>query len=168
MQHLPPRTTPLQLPLTGTAIEDCRDHINQYPETDAAILAYLTRHVNGLMCAEIEQVVTRLIRERIGLGCSDEATRNYLGSLRRSAVRNAKVSEIRNTLALLGNTYRDRFNNLVDRTAGEDGIEKLGTAVAKRDQDAHDQPPDITFRELEEVYGIATEVVVAVRQSLEV
>ena len=157
----------LQLPLTDAAVTDCRAHVNQYPDTDPAISAYLTRHVNGLMCAEIEQVVTRLIRERLEAGCSDEATSNFLKTMRRSAVRNATFAEIRDTLTLLGITYRSKFNELIDQTVNEGDIEKLGMAVGKRNQNAHESPPDITFRELEEAFGIATCLVDAVRLTLD-
>lgn len=157
----------LLLPATDTAISDCRQHINQYPDIDPVIPAYLTRHVNGLMCAEIERVVTRLIRERLGKGCRDGATSRFLQSLGRSSVRNASVSEIRNTIKLLGGPYQDKFNRLLDQTVGQEGIETLGMAVGKRNENAHESPPDITFRELEDAYSIANRVVDAVRLTLE-
>lgn len=157
----------LQLPLTDAAITDCRDHVNRHPDTDSAISAYLTRHVNGLMCTEIEWVVTRLIRERLEAGCSDEATSNFLKTMRRSTVRNATFAEIRDTLALLGSTYRSKFSGLVDQTFKEEDIEKLGMAVGKRNQNAHQSPPDFTFRELEEAFSIATRLVDAVRLTLD-
>ena len=154
------------LPLTGSAITDYQAHLSRHPSTDPIILAYLARHINGLMCAEIEQVTTRLIRERLEIGCSDTATANFLKSMRRGAIRNAKYSEIRDSLSLFGNEYRDRFSELIQVSIGENGIERLGMAVGKRDQDAHDNPPDITFRELEEAYTIAVTVMDAVQQTL--
>ena len=154
------------LPLTETAIKDCKNHINQHPDIDPAIFAYLARHVNGLMCTEIERVVTRLIRDRLAIGCSDNATSNFLKSLGRSSVRNATISEIRNTIRLLGNDYMDTFINLVDQSVGQEGIEKLGIAVGKRNENAHENPPNITILELEEVFSIATKVVEAVKLTL--
>ena len=118
------------------------------------------------MCGEVEQVVTRLIRERLELGCSDDATSNFLKSLRRSTVRNATFREIRGSLALFGETYRDDFSDLVYQSVGESGIEKLGMAVGKRNQDAHENPPDITYLELEEAYTVATTIVDAVQITL--
>ena len=161
-----PENVALLLPLTGAAISDCRHHIAQYQDIDPAIHAYLTRHVNGLMCTEIEQVVTRLIRERLAEGCSDKATSNFLNSLTRSSVRNATISEIRNTITLMGNKYREKFNHLLDQTVGQDGIDKLGIAVGKRNENAHLNPPDITFNELEEAFSVANKVVEAVRNTL--
>ena len=157
----------LQLPLTNAAITDCRDHVNQHPDTDPVISVYLTRHVNGLMCAEIEWVVTRLIRERLEAGCSDNATSNFLKTMRRSVVRNATFAEIRDTLALLGRTYGAKFSELVEQTVAEEGIERLGMAVGKRNQNAHESPPDITFRELEETFRAAIQVVDAVKLTLQ-
>ena len=141
--------------------------MNKYPDTDPAIFAYLARHVNGLMCMEIEQVVTRLIRDRLAMGCSDTATANFLKSLGRSFVRNATISEIRNTIRLLGNDYRDKFNNLIDQSVGQADIDKLGMAVRNRNENAHENPPNITFRDLQEVFPIAVKVVEAVKLTLE-
>ena len=163
----PTENVALLLPLTYMAISDCRQHISQHSDIDPAILAYLTRHVNGLMCAEIERVVTRLIRERLGKGCSDAATFSFLQSLRRSSVRNATVSEIRNTIKLLGSEYQEKFNHLLEQTVGQESIEKLGIAVGKRNENAHENPPDITFGELEDAFSIANKVVDAVRLTLE-
>ena len=87
--------------------------------------------------------------------------------MHRSAVRNATFSEIRGKVALLGNTYKSNFANLVDRTVGEEGKEKLGLAVRKRDDNAHKTPPDITFRELEEAFVFASDMVDALRITLE-
>lgn len=67
------------LPLTQTAISDCRNHSTQFPGADPAIGAYLTRYANGLLCAEIEKVVNGLIRQRLAQGCSDSATLSFFG-----------------------------------------------------------------------------------------
>ena len=87
--------------------------------------------------------------------------------MRRSPVRNATISEIRNTIRLLGNDYRDKFNNLVDQSIGQADIEKLGMAVGKRNENAHENPPNITIRELDEAFSIAIKVVEAVKLTLE-
>ena len=101
------------------------------------------------------------------MGCSDTSTSNFLKSLGRSSVRNAKIPEIRNTIHLLGNDYRDTFNNLVDQFVDQEDIEKLGMAVGKRNENAHENPPNITILELEEVFSIAIKVVEAVKLTLE-
>ena len=61
----------------------------------------------------------------------------------------------------------DKFDKLVDKDVGEDGINKLGIAVGKRDENAHTSPPDITFRELEKAFYFAKKVVEAVKLTLE-
>ena len=66
-----------------------------------------------------------------------------------------------------GDSYKERFDTLVNQMIDEAGIEKLGMAVGKRNQDAHDNPPDITFRELQEAFHVATDVVNAVRLTLD-
>ena len=156
--------------LTGAAIADYQKHLEQHPDTDQAILAYLTRHINGLMCAEIEQVITRLVRERLESGCKDEATANFLKSMpRHSSIQNAGVRAIRITLSRFGDDHSKRFDAFMSqsKSIGEAGTDKLGIAVRKRNEDAHDIPPDITFRELEEAYEVAINVVDAVRHILE-
>lgn len=101
------------------------------------------------------------------MGCSDTGTSNFLKSLGRSSVRNATISEIRNTIHLLGNDYRDKFNNLIDQSVGQADIDKLGMAVRNRNENAHENPPNITFRDLQEVFPIAVKVVEAVKLTLE-
>ncbi len=157
----------LPLPLTDVAMADCQSHAAQCSGSDPSIHAYLTRHVNGLMCAEIESVVTRLVRRKLETGCGDRATLNFVRSLRRSAIRNATFVEIRDTLKLFGSDYGSKFSDLVHDRIGEEGISKLGIAVLKRNTNGHRSPPDITFRELEEAYNAAALVVDAVKQTLE-
>ena len=71
---------------------------------------------------------------------------------------------------VLGKTaHYDPFfpqQNSTEPSVGEAGIDRLGTAVRKRDEVAHKTPPPITFRELEETYQAATAIVAAVRQTL--
>ena len=120
-----------------------------------------------MMCAEIETIVTRLVRERVESGASDEATLHFVRSMKRSAIRNATFAEIRNTLKLLGSDYGERFSELVQSRVGEEGISKLGMAVGNRNTSAHEDPPDITFRELEEAFDVAAAIVDAVRLTLD-
>lgn len=158
-------TTP-SLPLTQTAISDCRYHLAQFPDADPAIGAYLTRYTNGLMCAEIEKVVNGLIRDRLEKGCSDSATRNFLASLRRGVIRNATFSEIRGKMKILGPQYDSEFQTLFEKTVEEGGKEKLGIAVENRDTNAHDDPVDITLNELEDAFAVAVKMVDAVKNVL--
>ena len=156
------------LPQTELALEQSRPIVNN-PDTDPAIVAYLTRYINVLMCAEIESVVTVMVRERIERGIeNDVAVVNYLQSINRSAVRNAKYREIANTLGLFGADYKTRFQTDVNARIGESGIERLGFAVGKRDATTHDAmaQPDITFAELEDAYKAAEEVVDTVKNVL--
>ena len=155
------------LPLTNAAISDYQHHLESFPNTEQPILDYLVRHINGLMCAEMEQVVTQLIRERLATGCRDEATSNYLLSLRRSSIRNATYSEISRTLALFGNYYRENFDGNARQTLEDSDIEKLGIAVNSRDANAHESPPSITFGELVSAFEVAITVMDAVQQTLQ-
>ena len=112
-----------------------------------------------------------MIAERLAIGYRDSETLDFfptfLKSRRTSSIRNATVEEIRNTLTCFGPTYRNKFNDLVRRTVDDDGVEKLRTAVTKRNENAHSIPPSITFQELEETYGIATAIIDAVVITLE-
>lgn len=162
-----PEAAALLLPLTDTAIENCRNHLAAHPDTDAAVSAYLARHINSLMCAEIEMVVTNLIKARVRAGCNDAVTANLLNSLRRSIVRNAQYGEIRNSLKTLSAEIADRFELLVELNVGERGKTMLGNAVAKRNESAHERPPSVTFEELEQVYSVAVAIVKSAQEVLE-
>ena len=159
------------LRLTGAAIADYQNHLDEFPNTDPVILAYLTRHINGLMCAEIEQVVTSLVCARLGAGYGDEETSNFfpnfLNYRRISSIRNARVDQIRIALSSFGSDCRERFDRLVREAVDAEDIGKLSTAIRKRNDDAHSIPPTITFQEVEETYLITTAVMDAVRLTLE-
>ncbi len=159
------------LPRTEAAIADYRSHVSQFPETDPVILAYLIRHINGLMCAEIEQIVTELVCEKLGSGSSDAAVfrffPNFLHSRRISSIRNARVDAIRCTVSSFGPGYQEKFDGLL-RAANvdEQGVGKLNAAVQKRNANAHSIPPVITFEELEATVKIAAAVVETVKLTL--
>ena len=155
------------LPLTDTAIEDYQQHIKQYPETNSEIKAYLTRHINGLMCAEIERSLTSLIRERLERGSCDAATANFMKSISYGSPRNAQYKELKKILCRFGVGYEKSLDRRLSQIMNEGGIEKLGVAVAKRNQNAHDNPPDITFRELKEAFAVANAIVEAVQITFE-
>ena len=163
---------PSLLPRTELALSDCREHIDNHPDTNPAILDHLTRHINALMCAEVEQVVTQLIVARLAVGQRDEVAKgffsNFLRERRISSIRNATVKEVRSTLSAFGPDYREKFNELVRQGLDEDEVRrKLETAVSRRNANAHHIPPSITFQELEAAYTVANEVVEAVRVTLE-
>ena len=158
--------TTLLLPLTQTAISDSRSHLAQFPGADPVVGSYLTRYANWLMCAEIEKVVSELIRNRLLAGCGDQATASFVRSIRRGAVRNATFAEIREKVSLFGSQYRANFDELISQTVEEGGKEKLGIAVENRNTNAHDHPEDITLRELEDAFSVASKVVEAVRDVL--
>lgn len=157
------------LPQTELALEQSRAIVNN-PDTDPAISAYLTRYINILMCAEVESVVTGMIRGRIERGVTDESVGNFLKSMRRGAVRNAKYSEISDKLGLFGANYKTQFQSDVNANpkVGEAGIQRLGSAVSKRDDTTHhaQAQPDITFSELEDAYKVAEEIMQAVMDVL--
>ena len=114
------------------------------------------------MCAEVEDVVTRIIHERIEQslekGCDSPAA-SFVKSRLRSAIRNAKYDEIRSTIAKFGADYEKRFEASVTSEVGEKGISQLGLAVWNRNAIAHKSPPNITFQELESTYAVAEDVV---------
>lgn len=161
---------PSLLPRTERAIADFQNLLSQHPHTDGAIQSYLTSHINVLMCAEIEQVVTRLVVERLAVGYHDEDTSNFfpnfLKERRISSIRNATVPEIRRTLAVFSPAYGEKFDGLLSQSVKDEDVQKLRVVVEKRNASAHGIPPSITFQELEETYQAATAVVAAVRQTL--
>lgn len=146
------------LPQTAAAIGDCRDHIKLYPETDPVIAAYLTRYVNIALCAEIESVISQIIHDRIGRSC-DKSAAMFFRQRRRNVIRNAKFAEIRKVVNQFGPHYEQRFSELAAQQLDDAKRTSLGNAVADRDSTAHEEPPQITFRELVDAYA-AAEIVV--------
>ena len=158
---------PSLLPRTERAIADFQNLLTQHPHIDGAIQSYLTSHINVLMCAEIERVVSRLFQEKLGRDCQDAATLSYIMRyIRHGAVANATVQEIKEKLSFFGSEYGKRFDDAVRQSVGNDGIGKMTIAVQNRNATAHDVPPVIDFQEITETYRVATAIVEAVRQTL--
>jgi hypothetical protein len=132
---------------------------------NAAIQAYLARHVAVVLCAEVEVVVTQMINQRVAL-CGDAPVTNFLRSVRGNLIRNAKAQEIGDKLAHFGADFKDRYQKQIDDTIGAAGIGKLSIAISKRDDASHSTPPDITFKDVEDAYYAALGVVEAVRIAL--
>ena len=151
------------------AIDQCRVVVEN-PDTDTAVSAYLTRHVNVLMCAEIESVVSKLVLEKVERSYGTPAA-NFLNSIRKGRkgfIPNAQYSEIVQALGLFGTAYRDEFKKAVNEAVGEEGIAMLGIAVGKRNETAHTQTqPDITFREVETAFEVADAIVSIARDILQ-
>lgn len=159
---------PSPLPRTERAIADFQNLLSQYPLTEEVIQSYLISHINVSMCAEIEREVSLLFRERLERGCQDEATLNYITQhIRRGAVANATVQEIKEKLSFFGSEYGKRFDAAVRQSVGNDGIGKMTIAVQKRNAAAHDIPPIIDFQEVVATYQVAAAIVDAVRQALQ-
>lgn len=161
---------PVLLPSTELALSQCRAHWALQggiaDEFDPAILSYLTRYVVVLMCAEIETIITQMIRDRVDLGGGDGAVRKFVYSVSGNLIRNAKVAEIGDKLGRFGDEFKAKYDEIIDSSVGEEGVAKLGMAVGNRDQLAHSTPPNLTFRELEEAYTVAEAVVGAARMAL--
>ena len=153
------------LPRSDTALSDCREHLQAFPDTDPAIAAYLARHVAVVLCAEIEQAVTSLIVERVNRGC-DQASRGFVRSVRKNLVRNARPGEVADTLKLFGEACHGTYESRINLDLGDEGRGRLGTIVTGRDSTAHAAPIDITFAELETAFSYAVKMVAAVEEAL--
>jgi hypothetical protein len=154
------------LPRSDTALEDCRKHLSDFPDTDPAVTAYLVRHVSVLLCNEIEAALTQLIIDRVDRGC-DEGAANLVKTVRGGLVRNARPKEMRDAIHLFGEPCGQLYDRRIEEKVGDEGLSRLGTLVSHRNLISHSTPADLTFSELERAYKAAAGLLEAAREALE-
>lgn len=161
----------VELPRTDLALEECRKHLEAVTASksnlDTALIeAYLAQHLAVVLCAEVEEIVTGLVYDRIDRSGCDPEIISLLKARKRGVIRNASHKEIADTLGQLGVGVRDAYVNAIDNGIGERGIWHLGNAVAARDDVAHRAPPNVSLGDVRLAFEAATEVIAAVRLSL--
>lgn len=160
----------MELPRTDIALEDCARHLATHAGAGgdtSAVEAYLAGHLVMVLCAEVEELVTRLIYQRIERGGCDEEVANMLRARRKGMVRNASSKEIADTLGQLSPRIRDTYLAAVSVAPGDEGLASLGNAVAARDLIAHSSAPAITLAEVRNAREAAIAVAQAVSDALE-
>jgi hypothetical protein len=153
------------LPRTELALEECRKHLTETGSFNTPIEAYITRGLIVLLCAEIEASVTDLIVRRVE--ASDDAeVRQFAKSISKGFVRNAKPAEVGDVVGRFGEHCKQRYQQSLDASIGDGGRMRIGDLVANRDRFAHGEPPDVTFRELQEAFNDALGLLEAVEKAL--
>ena len=155
----------MSLPRTQLALEECRKHLDDTKSFSTSIEAYLTRGLVILLCAEIESSVLSLLYKRIEIDPDEEVGR-FAKSIGKGFVRNARPSEIGKILARFGEDCKQRYQQEVEASIGEAGSTRVGNLITARDSFAHVEPPDVTFREVEQAYDDAVRLLDAVATAL--
>lgn len=156
----------MSLPRTELALEECHKHLKKTKTFNTAIEAYITRGLIVLLCAEIEASVTDLVIRRVEAS-DDPEVRQFAKSISKGFVRNAKPGEIGDVVGRFGEHCRRRYQQTLDAFIGDAGRARIGNLVANRDRFAHGEPPNVTFRELqEETFEDAVGLLRAVEEAL--
>ena len=106
--------------------------------------------------------ISQIVHDRIGRSCDKSAAMLSLESDEENVV--SETQSLREIRKMVGQSVwsslrQRRFGELADQQLDEAKRTSLGNAVADRDATAHEEPPQITFRELVDAYA-AAEIVV--------
>lgn len=147
---------------TKSAVEDCERHLTSSAGFGTEIESYLTQYLLVVLCADIQQEIYRLSEARASI-VKDEAISAYVAATARKVLRSVKKNEIAMFVGMFGPASKSKLNSLID----EADVTIFNNAVSNRNDVAHKQGTQITFRELKSTVVVAQKILKAVERSLE-
>jgi len=153
------------LPETKRVLDDCTKHLTDTNTFASPIEVYLARSALITLCAEIELTVAKLIGKRLE-AITDLELLDFSRTTSKNVVRNARPGELGKVMEKFGPNCRARFDAHLDQHLGLAGRGRIGNIVDHRDDFNHVTPPPITFREAQQGYIDALELIAAIEAAL--
>lgn len=146
---------------TTTIIADCESVVSNPDLMGSPIESYLVQHALIVLCAEIQQEVYEIVRNRAAYA-NDQQLTNFTSNTAKRVLRSVEKSELAGFVGHFGKEEKDRFNQLVDDTE----VTKYNNAVSNRHDVAHRSGVHVTFSELKDAVFAASNILYALETSL--
>ncbi|WP_420813133.1 HEPN domain-containing protein [Parasulfuritortus cantonensis] len=130
-------------------LERCEEHLSTSVAYGTEIESLLTQSILVIMCAEFEQKIETIVREKCS-SIEDGSIREFLGSCVGAVFRSVKSNEIAGLLNRFGPSYKEAFNQ---KTADNPrAVTFYNNIVTNRHGVAHSEGSNATFREVKQFY----------------
>ena len=150
------------LPRTLLALEECEQHLSITGTTGTSIESYLTQHILVILCAEMQQEIYRIVKEKTAKHTNGPILQ-FISAAQVRMLRSVKTGEICGFLACFDTKHKELFNNsLTDQEIGA-----YNNAITDRHDVAHRQGANITFSELKNAFNIASKILQTVNNILD-
>ena len=146
---------------SSSALEEVTQHVDDSEARGTVIEAFLAQHILVVICAEVQQEISRLIKSRIDEVGSIELTSFTVASCTR-LFRSVMTSEIAGLLGHFSRACKDSFNEQLDDRL----IFQYNAAVKDRHAVAHTSGVQITLNDARQVLEHADLVLAAAAQAL--
>ncbi len=131
------------------AFEECEKHLSSTKAFGTEIENLLTQSLLVLICAEFEQKIEAIIREKCAV-IQDGSLREFVGSCVSAVFRSVKSSDIAGLLNRFGGAYKEIFKQKTD--ANQVAVTLYNNIVTNRHGVAHSGGGNATFSEVKDFY----------------
>lgn len=144
-------------------LERCEEHLSTTAAYGTEIESLLTHSLLVLMCAEFEQKIESLVKEKC-TSVTDTSIKEFVGSCLDVVFRSVKSTEIAGLLNRFGTTYKAAFNLKTEENPR--AVTFYNNIVINRHVVAHSAGSNATFRDVKQFYEEGHVVLDFVREVL--
>lgn len=148
---------------TRTAINNCRNFLEEIDVDSDEIESYLTNHLIVLLYRDLETEIQKLLDDRLKLSGDKELT-DFASHAGRKILRSYKKSELCGFLAKFGEHIKEKFDSELDGKDRE--VTRYNSVIQSRHTVSHSGAAQITFRELDDALDCAEIIVQSARKAL--
>lgn len=139
----------------------CQKHLATTNSNDTEIDSFLTRYLLVYICGEYEKEIKEIIKQRVAK-TGDKELASFVAE--KGDVRSLRISDIKgNILKPFSEKCMKSFDSKIK---GKDSEIKYQNIVENRNLVAHGETVNMTFKELNESYKLATDVVKAISDAI--
>jgi hypothetical protein len=147
-------------------MEECKAVLSNPKSSGSSIESYLVQYALIVLCAEIEEKVTDIVKNRAFLTC-DESLANFVSTISRRVLRSVKKNELAGFVGYFGKKEQGKFNDFFMDDTGQKRVQSYDNAINARHSIAHGgSGVQVTFSELESAISVAQHILQAFEQSI--
>jgi hypothetical protein len=139
----------------------CQKHLSTTNSNDTEIDSFLTRYLLVYICGEYEKEIKEIIKRRVDK-TDDKELASFVAE--KVDVRSLRISDIKGNIL---KPFSEKCVKFFDsKIRGGDSEIKYQNIVENRNLVAHGETVNMTFKELNESYKLATDVVKAISDAI--
>jgi len=145
------------------AIEACEMHFKRCETCDPQVEAYLSKYLVILMYTVFEGEIRKMIEERVSR-IDDSYLRSFIISSLDNLILGIKTSDLKGLLKRFSPDYKAKFGNLIKDNEIKETF--FNNIVVHRNQVAHQDRLNASFKDLVRFYDLGNEILDDLREVL--
>lgn len=136
---------------TRSALEECRQHINETGSTGTEIESFLSQYLLVVLCAEMQEEMYRVVELRASK-CGDDEMCCFVLASSKKILRSVKFGELSGFVGGFGPDRKTRFSCALNDQA----VFQYNSAIENRHSIAHRNGAQVTLSDMVGIIGSAT------------